>query len=229
MMRTCRDQLASLEKQIVSCCQCPRLVEWRQQMAQQKVARFRDQVYWGRPLPGFGDPLARLLVVGLAPAAHGGNRTGRMFTGDASGDWLFQALHCSGFANQPRSFHKEDGLELRDCFISAVVRCAPPENQPRPEEAKACRGYLEQELELLANVQVIVALGGFAFTHLSRLLPASPSPRPRFAHLLRMNCGKYRLIASYHPSQRNTSTRLLTLEMLEAVFHEAREALQPLT
>ncbi|NJK61564.1 MAG: uracil-DNA glycosylase [Synechococcaceae cyanobacterium SM2_3_1] len=228
-MKTSREQLESLQNQIVSCCQCPRLVEWRQQMAEQKVARFREQEYWGRPLPGFGDPQARLLVVGLAPAAHGGNRTGRMFTGDASGDLLFQALYRSGFANQPTSSDREDGLALRDCFISAVVRCAPPENKPRPEEARTCRKYLEQELVLLANVQVIVALGGFAFTHLLRILPSAPSPRPTFAHLQQVNCEKYRLLASYHPSQRNTSTRLLTLEMLDEVFNRAREALEPLS
>jgi uracil-DNA glycosylase family 4 len=197
-------------------------------MAQQKVARFHAQDYWGCPLPGFGDPQARLLVVGLAPAAHGGNRTGRMFTGDRSGDWLFRALYRSGFANQPTSTDREDGLQLRDCFISAVVRCAPPQNQPRPEEAKACRGYLVQELELLTNVQVIVALGGFAFTHLLRILPTSPSPRPRFRHLQQITCGQYTLIASYHPSQRNTSTRLLTMEMLDVVFTRAKETLIPL-
>jgi uracil-DNA glycosylase family 4 len=147
---------ATLQTEIVSCCRCPRLVAWRESVALQKVARFRDQLYWGRPVPGFGDPQARLWVIGLAPAAHGGNRTGRVFTGDPSGDWLFRALYRAGFANQPTSTHREDGLQLQDCYISAVVRCVPPENRPTAIEAKTCLGYLKQELELLTQVRVIV-------------------------------------------------------------------------
>lgn len=216
---------ATLQAEIVSCCRCPRLVAWREAVALQKVARFRDQLYWGRPVPGFGDPQARLWVIGLAPAAHGGNRTGRVFTGDPSGDWLFRALYRAGFANQPTSTHREDGLQLQDCYISAVVRCVPPENRPTAIEAKTCLGYLKQELELLTQVRVILTLGHFAFQHALTLLPPL-RPRPRFGH----NCviplaeGRY-LLASYHPSRRNTATRLLTEPMLDAVFAQAQQLL----
>ncbi len=218
---------AALEAEIVACCRCPRLVAWREGVARRKVARFREQAYWGRAVPGFGDPQARLWVIGLAPAAHGGNRTGRVFTGDPSGDWLFRALHRAGFANQPISLHREDGLQLRDCYLSAVVRCAPPQNRPTATEAKACLGYLRRELELLTQVRVILALGHFAFRYALALLPPL-KPRPRFGH----NCvvpwaeGRY-LLTSYHPSRRNTATRLLTEPMLDAVFERAQQLLSP--
>lgn len=223
--------LQSLQDRIVDCEQCPRLVEWRQRVAAQKVARFREQIYWGRPLASCGDPEGRLLIVGLAPAAHGGNRTGRMFTGDASGDWLFRALHKAGFANQPTSTHRQDGLQLRDCYISAVVRCAPPDNKPTPEESRRCRSYLATELELLPRVQVILALGQFAFDHSLRVLypqgwPRSLGPRPRFGHQRAYGVvGERILLASYHPSQRNTATKKLTEPMWDGVFTQANQLL----
>ncbi len=216
---------ATLQAEIVSCRRCPRLVAWRESVALEKVARFREQSYWGRPVPGFGDPQARLWVIGLAPAAHGGNRTGRVFTGDASGDWLFRALHRAGFANQPTSTHREDGLHLRDCYISAVVRCAPPDNRPTPAETRSCLGYLARELRLLSQVQVILALGHFAFKHTLTLLTL-PKPRPRFGHnqVTALPQGRY-MLASYHPSQRNTATKLLTEPMFDAVFDQVHRLL----
>lgn len=218
---------ATLQAEIVCCRRCPRLVAWREGVAQQKVARFCDQLYWGRPVPGFGDPQARLWVIGLAPAAHGGNRTGRVFTGDPSGDWLFRALYRAGFANQPTSIHREDGLQLRDCYISAVVRCAPPQNRPTAAEAEACLGYLRQELELLTQVRVILALGHFAFRYTLALLPPL-RPRPRFGHncVIPLGEGRY-LLTSYHPSRRNTATKRLTEAMLDAVFERAQQLLSP--
>ncbi|MFT0814291.1 uracil-DNA glycosylase [Synechococcus sp. OH20] len=218
---------ATLQAEIVRCRRCPRLVAWREGVAQQKVARFCDQLYWGRPVPGFGDPQARLWVIGLAPAAHGGNRTGRVFTGDPSGDWLFRALYRVGFANQPTSIHREDGLQLRDCYISAVVRCAPPQNRPTAAEAEACLGYLRQELELLTQVRVILALGHFAFRYTLALLPPL-RPRPRFGHncVIPLGEGRY-LLTSYHPSRRNTATKRLTEAMLDAVFERAQQLLSP--
>ncbi|MGQ9836705.1 MAG: uracil-DNA glycosylase [Cyanobacteriota bacterium] len=215
-----QDWLA-LEAEILECRRCPRLVSWREQVAAVKVARFREQSYWGRPIPGFGDPQARLWVIGLAPAAHGGNRTGRVFTGDSSGDWLFRALHRAGFANQPTSTHRQDGLQLRDCYVSAVVRCAPPDNHPTPTETKTCLGYLAQELDWLAQVRVILTLGRFAFQHTLALLDP-PKPRPKFAHnqVIALAEGRY-LLTSYHPSRRNTATKLLTEPMFDAVFAQA--------
>src|SRR5216684_958159 len=165
-------QLRHLNQCIVSCRRCPRLVRWREKVAREKRAAYRDEIYWGRPIPGFGDPRARVLICGLAPAAHGGNRTGRVFTGDRSGDWLFAALHRAGFANQPTSTHRNDGLRLRDCYITACVRCAPPDNKPTIEERDTCLDYLTQELQLLKRVRVIVCLGSFAWDGVLRALAA---------------------------------------------------------
>ncbi|MEN9202598.1 MAG: uracil-DNA glycosylase [Thermostichus sp. DG_1_6_bins_120] len=217
---------ATLEAEIIACRHCPRLVHWREAVAFEKVARFREQSYWGKPVAGFGDPQARLWVIGLAPAAHGGNRTGRVFTGDPSGDWLFRALHRAGFANQPISTHRQDGLQLTDCYISAVVRCVPPANRPTATEAKTCLPYLRQELSLLSRVQVILALGHFAFRY-TLLLLNLPKPRPHFGHnqVISLAQGQY-LLTSYHPSQRNTATKLLTEDMLDAVFSQAKQLLR---
>jgi len=199
-------------------------------MAHLRRRAFREQVYWGLPVPGFGDPRARLLVVGLAPAAHGGNRTGRMFTGDASGDWLYEALHRFGFANQPHSISRDDGLSLTDCYITAAVRCAPPGNRPSPRETEECRRFLAAELDLLGRVKVVVALGHFAygawFAASGRTRGRTGRGRPRFAHGAQsvLQDGTL-LIASYHPSQRNTNTGLLTRPMFHRVFALARDAL----
>jgi uracil-DNA glycosylase family 4 len=214
-------RLASLEAQVVACRRCPRLVAWREQVAADRRAAFADQVYWARPVPGFGDAGARLVVVGLAPAAHGANRTGRMFTGDRSGEWLYRALYRAGYANRPTSTGRDDGLELSGAFVTASVRCAPPENHPSSQERDACQPYLEAEIELLSEVRVFVALGAFALASLARVLGISP--RPRFAHLAEfaLPCGRS-IIASYHPSQRNTFTKMLTEEMFDAVFARAR-------
>ena len=195
-------------------------------MARERRAAFRDQEYWGRPVPGFGDPGARLLVVGLAPAAHGANRTGRMFTGDRSGDWLYRALHRAGFASQAIAEHRGDGLRLDDAFVSAPVRCAPPTNKPTTAERDACRPYLAEEYRLLGAVRVVVALGGIAFTEVFRLLEGGgvevPRPRPRFGHGVVVRTSGPLLVASYHPSQQNTFTGRLTEEMFDAVFAVAR-------
>ena len=188
-------------------------------------ARYRGETYWARPLPGFGDPGARLLVVGLAPAAHGGNRTGRIFTGDRSGDWLFRAMHRAGFANQPTSLHKDDGLRLNDAYITAVVRCAPPMNKPTTEERDRCIGYLERELQLLDRLRVVVALGSFAwdgFLRAASSLGAVTKPKPRFGHGVRAEVGAWALLGSFHPSQQNTFTGKLTEGMLDDVFGAAR-------
>jgi uracil-DNA glycosylase family 4 len=218
--------LESLEDQIVSCRRCPRLVAWREEVARTRRAAYADEVYWGRPLPGFGDPATRILIVGLAPAAHGGNRTGRIFTGDRSGDWLFAALWRAGLANQPHSVSKNDGLRLEGCWISAVVRCAPPANRPLPAERDNCLPYLEAELGLLEAVRVIVCLGGFAWDGALRTLSARgvavPRPRPRFGHGARAFAGQWALLGCYHPSQQNTFTGRLTEWMLDEVFAEAR-------
>jgi uracil-DNA glycosylase family 4 len=217
------DRLAA---DLAECRRCPRLVEWREHVAHTKRAAFRDEVYWGHPVPGFGDPGARLLVVGLAPAAHGANRTGRMFTGDRSGDWLYRAMYRAGYASQPTSRDRSDGLVLRDAFVTAAVRCAPPGNRPSPAEREACRPWLEAELDLLREVHAIVCLGGFAFDHVQRVLAARavtiPRPRPAFGHLVVVETSGPVLIGSYHPSQQNTFTGRLTEEMLDAVFAEAR-------
>jgi uracil-DNA glycosylase family 4 len=201
-------------------------VAWREQVAREKRAAFRDEEYWGRPVPGFGDPAATLLVVGLAPAAHGGNRTGRVFTGDRSGDWLFGALYRAGYANQPTSVCAGDGLRLRQAYVSAVVRCAPPDNKPTPQERDNCLPYLEREMALLSRVRVFVALGQFAYVTLAGMLGVRP--RPRFAHGLEVPLGDGRtLICSYHPSQQNTFTGKLTQQMFDAVFQRARALISP--
>ncbi|MCY4110978.1 MAG: uracil-DNA glycosylase [Chloroflexi bacterium] len=217
--------LTELEERIAACRRCPRLVAWRERTAREKRAAYRSETYWGRPVPGFGDPAARLLIVGLAPAAHGGNRTGRVFTGDRSGNFLFGALHRAGLANQPTSTHRGDGLRLRDAFVSATVRCAPPANKPTTEERETCRIYLESELDLLADVRVMIALGGYAWSQVVRICRArgdTPSPRPaRFGHGAEVALGDRTLLGSYHPSQQNTFTGRLTPDMLDAVLERA--------
>jgi uracil-DNA glycosylase family 4 len=224
------DHMAELERisdVVVDCRACPRLVEWREKVALEKRASFASEVYWGRPIPSFGDPEARVLIVGLAPAAHGGNRTGRMFTGDRSGDWLYASLFRTGYANQPVSIHPNDGLKLTGVFIGAVVRCAPPANKPLPAERDRCLPYLGEELQHLPNLRVIVALGAFAWDGALRLLSGMgevPKPRPRFGHLAEARIGRYLLLGSYHPSQQNTFTGKLTEPMTDAVFKRAREA-----
>ena len=225
-MPAAADRLAALTGEIVTCTACPRLVEWREGVAIERRAAFRDETYWGRPVPGFGDPAARILVVGLAPAAHGGNRTGRVFTGDRSGDWLFAALFRAGLANQPTSVAADDGLQLRDGYVAAAVRCAPPANRPTPEERDRCLPFLSRELALLESVRVVVVLGAFAYDALARVLRASgsplPSPRPRFGHGVEVTTARYAVVCSYHPSQQNTFTGRLTEAMLDDVFRRAR-------
>jgi uracil-DNA glycosylase family 4 len=221
--------LSELNIAVQACERCPRLRAYGRQVAREKRRAFRDQDYWGRPVPGFGDPAARLLVVGLAPAAHGGNRTGRMFTGDRSGDFLYAALHRAGFANQPESTARNDGLRLTDAYITAAARCAPPDNKPTRAELDNCRDYLVQELALLKHVRVIVALGQIAFEAALAALAdrgvVIPQPRPAFGHNLAYRLQSYLLIASYHPSQRNTATGLLTAPMFDRVLQRARQAL----
>lgn len=216
-----QDSLRVLEREIVECERCPRLRAWCREVARVKRRAFLDWDYWGKPVPGFGDPAARLLVVGLAPAAHGANRTGRVFTGDKSGDWLYRAMWQTGFANQAESTHRGDGLELRDAWISASVRCAPPDNKPTTEEIATCRPYLEREVALLKNVRVVVALGRLAFDNWQRV--SGRKSKTAFGHdvLHDMGDGAPALITSYHPSQQNTSTRKLTEPMLRAVFERA--------
>ena len=214
------DSLTQVNAEIVSCTACPRLVAWREKVAITKRASFAGEVYWGRPVPGFGDPGARLLVAGLAPAAHGGNRTGRVFTGDRSGDWLFAALWRSGYANQPTSVAADDGLSLAGCYVSAAVRCAPPANKPTTEERDRCLPYLRREIAALADLRVIVVLGQFAYMAVASLLGLRP--RPRFGHLVEVPIGRLTLVCSFHPSQQNTFTGKLTEPMLDAVFTRAR-------
>jgi uracil-DNA glycosylase family 4 len=221
-------ELELLQTEIISCRACPRLTAWREQAAREKRAAFRDEDYWGRPVPGFGDAAARLLVCGLAPAAHGGNRTGRVFTGDRSGDWLFAALHRAGFASQPNSVRRGDGLSLSDCYVDACVRCAPPANRPTPVERDACRPFLVRELRLLDRLRCVVCLGGFAWDGVLRALGDlghAPRPRPRFGHGAEAAAGPYTLLGCYHPSQQNTFTGRLTQPMLDAVFARARRLL----
>lgn len=222
--------LATLRTEVVACRRCPRLVAHREHMAREKRRAFREWQYWGRPLPGFGDPTARLVVIGLAPAAHGGNRTGRIFTGDRSGDWLYATLHRFGFANQPTSTHCDDGLRLTDAWVTAAARCAPPDNKPTPEEFGNCRPFLVRELQLLRRVQVVVALGRAAFDAFFAARQAAghavPRPRPQFAHAEVYALGEVTLIGSYHPSQRNTQTGMLTQAMFDRVFATARNLLQ---
>jgi uracil-DNA glycosylase family 4 len=214
------DSLAQVTSEIVACTACPRLVAWRRQVAIEKRASFADQEYWGRPVPGLGDPAARLLVAGLAPAAHGGNRTGRVFTGDRSGDWLFAALWRAGYANQPTSISADDGLRLEGCYVSAAVRCAPPANKPTVEERDQCLPYLRREIDLLSELRVIVVLGQFAYDAVARMLGVAR--RPRFGHLVEAPATDLTILCSFHPSQQNTFTGRLTEPMLDAVFTRAR-------
>src|SRR5215510_11909546 len=222
------NEVQQLHRTIIACRKCPRLVRWREQSARNPPRRYRDEKYWARPLPGFGDPDARLLIIGLAHAAHGGNRTGRIFTGDRSGDWLFRALHKAGFANQPLSVDKRDGLRLRDCYVTAAVRCAPPDNKPLPQENANCRPYLLRELELLKRLRVIIALGRFAYDaaidSVGLLDPASKRPQFKHAGELDLSDG-VTLIASFHPSQQNTFTGKLTEPMFDRVFALAKKIL----
>ena len=220
--------LEELESGVVTCRRCPRLVAWREEVALKRKKAFRDQAYWGKPVPGFGDPAAQLLVVGLAPGAHGSNRTGRMFTGDASGDFLYAALHRAGFANQPTTLHREDGLTLHDCFITAVCRCVPPDNKPTPAEVITCRPFLAAEMEIL-QPRGVVALGRIAFDGLLALWADQGIALPRlaFAHaaFYRLPGGLPWLLASYHPSKQNTQTGRLTPEMFDHIWRQARELL----
>jgi len=217
--------LAALTAEIVACRACPRLVAWRELVAREKVARHADETYWGRPLPGFGDPAARLLIVGLAPAAHGGNRTGRVFTGDRSGDVLWAALHATGFADRPASRRADDGLTLNGAYVAAAVRCAPPANKPTIDERDRCLPFLARELALLVDVRVVLALGAYAWDAALRVLAVAghvARPRPKFGHGAEARIGPCTLIGSYHPSQQNTFTGRLTLAMLETVLRQAR-------
>jgi len=226
---TSTDRLGDLVGDIATCRACPRLVEWRERVAVERVARHRDSVYWGRPVPGFGDPDARTLVVGLAPAAHGANRSGRVFTGDStgvSGELLFEALHHTGYSPRPRSVSAADGLMLDDCYIAAVNRCAPPANKPTTEERDNCLPFLRRELLLLSSVRVIVALGGYGWTGVLRTLSSmghAVRPIPKFGHAAEAQLGPYTVIGCYHPSQQNTFTGRLTLPMVEDVLDRARQ------
>ena len=225
------DSLAALEDEIVGCVRCPRLVEWRERSAADPPRRYRGERYWARPLPGFGDPRAGIVLVGLAPAAHGGNRTGRIFTGDRSGDWLFAALYRAGLANQPRSVSVKDGLRLRGAYVTAVNRCPPPQNRPTTEERDNCLSYLVRELRLLRSARVLVALGSFAWTGallaLAELGGEVPRPRPRFGHggeaEIRTGERAWSMIGCFHPSQQNTFTGRLTEPMMDSVLAHARD------
>jgi uracil-DNA glycosylase family 4 len=226
--------LAALAASVSQCTRCPRLVAWREQVARERRAAFAHEEYWGRPLPGFGDPAARLLIFGLAPAAHGANRTGRMFTGDRSGDFLFAALARAGYANQAISTDRADGLRLRDAWITAAVRCAPPANRPTPAERERCLPWSVRELQLLSQVSVVLCLGGFAWDAALRLLQAARGPgarplrpKPRFAHGAELAGEPYSLLGCYHPSQQNTFTGRLTEPMIDAVLQRARELAGP--
>ena len=223
--------LDRLTQTVVQCRKCPRLVRWREQAAQKPPRRYQGTRYWAKPLPGFGDPKARVLIVGLAPAAHGGNRTGRIFTGDRSGDWLYGTLHAFGFSSLAASVHRDDGLKLTDCYITAAVRCAPPGNKPSRVEFERCRPYLVEELKLLDRVQVVVALGKIAFDSFLKAHRENggtiPKPRPQFGHgsIARLD-NNLTLLGSYHPSQQNTFTGRLTREMFRSVFEKARELIR---
>jgi uracil-DNA glycosylase len=222
--------LAELSTEIHLCRRCPRLVEWREARAAEPPRRFQDDEYWARPVSGFGDPAARLAIVGLAPAAHGANRTGRMFTGDRSGDWLYAALHRAGYANRPESVSRDDGLRLRDAYVTAVVRCAPPANRPSPAERDNCLPYLARELVLLEHCRTIVALGAFAWDGAQKALRElgckTPAPKPRFAHGAEAKLGSWTLLGCYHPSQQNTFTGRLTEPMLDQIFARAGELVE---
>jgi uracil-DNA glycosylase family 4 len=216
------DSLEAVRRDVVACRACPRLVEWRERVGREKRAAYKDEEYWAKPVPGFGDPQARLLIVGLAPAAHGGNRTGRVFTGDRSGDWMFAGLHRAGFANQPISRRVDDGLELHGAYVAAAVRCAPPANKPLPDELARCLPFLAREMALLGEVRVVVALGKFAADAVTGLLGVRP--RPKFGHGAESALpGGRTLLCSYHPSQQNTFTGKLTVEMFDAIWRRARE------
>ena len=215
-------ELAALERRVIGCRRCPRLVEWRERVARERRAAYATEDYWGRPVPGFGDPDARVYVLGLAPAAHGGNRTGRVFTGDRSGDWLFASMHRTGLASQPTSDRIGDGLRLSGAFVGAAVRCAPPANRPLPEERDNCLPYAAEELRLLPDVRVVLCLGQFAWDAAARILGVRP--RPRFGHAAEHAVeGGPTMLASFHPSQQNTFTGKLTEAMMDAVFMRARE------
>jgi uracil-DNA glycosylase family 4 len=222
-----QSQLADLEAEVIACHRCPRLVDWRERVAREKVARFRDEAYWGRAVPGFGDPDARILLLGLAPAANGGNRTGRVFTGDASGDFLWPALHRAGLANRSESVRRGDGLEAIDVWVTAPVKSAPPDNKPLPSERDNCFPYLVRELAALDRLRVVVALGGFAWASALRtfatLGAAIPRPKPTFGHGAEVEIGPWTLLGSYHVSQQNTFTKRLTPEMLDAVLRRATD------
>jgi len=217
--------LATIGREVAACRACPRLVAWREETARDKVARFADQDYWAKAVPGFGDPAARVLVLGLAPAAHGGNRTGRVFTGDRSGDFLYASLHRTGFANQPTSTALDDGLRLDDAYVTAVNRCAPPANRPTPQERDRCLPFLERELAALDQLRVLLALGSYAWDGALRAVAASAGPirpKPRFGHAAESTAGPYTLLGCFHPSQQNTFTGKLTPPMIDAVMTRAR-------
>jgi uracil-DNA glycosylase len=220
------ESLDALAGQVHTCRRCPRLVEWRERSAAEPPRRFRGEAYWAKPLEGFGDPRAAVVVIGLAPAAHGGNRTGRVFTGDRSGDWLYAALHRAGFANRPDSVRRDDGLRLHGAYVTAVNRCPPPANRPTPAERDNCLPFLERELELLEGSRVLVALGSFAWDGALRALRTlghpTPKPKPRFGHGAEAALGRWTLLGCYHPSQQNTFTGRLTEPMFDQVFERAR-------
>ncbi|HEV2061705.1 MAG TPA: uracil-DNA glycosylase [Solirubrobacteraceae bacterium] len=222
--------LGELEREVIECRRCPRLVAWREEVARTKRAAFAHEEYWARPVPGFGDRSARVVVFGLAPAAHGGNRTGRVFTGDRSADFLYASLHRTGYANQPISVSRDDGLELTDCWVTAAVKCAPPANKPTPEERDTCIGtWMVPELSLLGDARVLVCLGAFAWDAALRVRPAIPGgeplprPRPKFGHGVELPGAPWTLLGCFHPSQQNTFTGVLTPPMMDAVFERARE------
>ncbi len=221
------ESVEGIQAEVAGCFKCPRLVAWREASAANPPARFRGEQYWARPVPGFGDPQARLLIIGLAPAAHGGNRTGRVFTGDRSGDWLYRALHRAGFANQGLSRDRSDGLRLTDCYVAAAVRCAPPDNKPLPEEKRTCLPYLVREMRALTSLKVLVALGSIAWEAALSALgdngTSVPSPRPRFGHGVEVAVGGFHLIGSYHPSPQNTNTGRLSEQALDRIFIDAAD------
>jgi uracil-DNA glycosylase len=223
------EPLETLNSTIIGCRKCPRLVEYRERIAREKRRMYRDDDYWGKPVPGWGDPNARVYIVGLAPAAHGGNRTGRVFTGDSSGDFLFAALYRAGFANQPTSTKSDDGLKLTDVYIGAAVRCAPPDNKPLPSEFANCRPYLQREFESLPNVRVLIGLGAIGFNATLDILQTHgvelPRPRPKFGHNVCYRLDNYVVVGTYHPSRQNTNTGRLTRPMFDAVFKRAKKEL----
>jgi uracil-DNA glycosylase family 4 len=220
-------ELAALSRELIDCRLCPRLVSWREQIAADKRAAFADEEYWGRPVPGFGDPQARIVLVGLAPAAHGANRTGRMFTGDRSGDWLYRALHRAGLATRATSAHRDDGLELANAWVTSAVRCAPPDNKPQPAERDNCARWLHTELDALDQTRVYLCLGGYGYQSLWRYLVSRggelPRPRPKFGHGVEVRLEDLTVLCSYHPSQQNTFTGRLTESMLDGVIARAVE------